>query len=138
MSENKRPICYVSMPFGKKTGPDGTIINFDSIYTNGIKLALQAVGITPIRADSIVTPGTIFKEIIKQIIHCDIMIADLTLENPLDLHGAGHEVLRDLFSISVPIVQNGGIQILILGFQMLFNLANVIEKQITCDLCIAH
>jgi hypothetical protein len=46
-----KPLCFVLMPFGKKPSGSGGIINFDAIYVEMIKPAIEAAGMEPIRAD---------------------------------------------------------------------------------------
>ncbi|MGE5378785.1 MAG: hypothetical protein ACM3XO_27335, partial [Bacteroidota bacterium] len=46
-----RPHAFVIMPFGKKTGADGTYYDFNAIYTLLIKPALEAANFEAFRAD---------------------------------------------------------------------------------------
>ncbi len=53
-------ICFVDMPFGKK--PDltsGITVDFDQIYETGIKPAIEAAGLEPVRGDQERTGGII-------------------------------------------------------------------------------
>ncbi|MDP3903843.1 MAG: hypothetical protein Q8Q40_07685 [Methylococcaceae bacterium] len=43
--------AFVAMPFGKKPGPDGTIIDFNEIYNTLLKPAIEAAGLKVFRAD---------------------------------------------------------------------------------------
>jgi len=36
--------AFVAMPFGKKTGPDGTVIDFNAVYEKLLKPAIEAAG----------------------------------------------------------------------------------------------
>ena len=46
------PLCFVLMPFGHKkdpSRPDQPAIDFNAIYENGIKPAIEDAGMTPVR-----------------------------------------------------------------------------------------
>ena len=45
--------CFVIMPFDEKTGPKGKKVNFDTIYQNLIRPAIEKAGLEPKRADEI-------------------------------------------------------------------------------------
>ncbi|HEY9598174.1 MAG TPA: SLATT domain-containing protein, partial [Cyanophyceae cyanobacterium] len=45
------PHAFVVMPFGRKQGPDGRLIDFNAIYQDLIKPALEEAGFEPFRAD---------------------------------------------------------------------------------------
>jgi hypothetical protein len=47
------------MPFGRKALPDGREVDFDRIYAEGIRPALQSVGLSGVRADGLVTRASI-------------------------------------------------------------------------------
>ena len=52
------PLCFVLMPFGKKKDPGGgPEIDFDSIYKEAIRPAIEAAGMEPIRADEELAGG---------------------------------------------------------------------------------
>ena len=46
-----RPHAFVIMPFGKKKGADGSLYDFNAIYTQLIKPTLESVGFESFRAD---------------------------------------------------------------------------------------
>jgi len=78
-----RAICFVDMPFGKK--PDlasGVTVDFDQIYETGIKPAIEAAGLEPVRGDQERTGGIIHVPMFGRLLLSDFVIADLTLSNP--------------------------------------------------------
>ena len=71
------------MPFGKK--PDlasGVTVDFDQIYETGIKPAIEAAGLEPVRGDQERTGGIIHVPMFGRLLLSDFVIADLTLSNP--------------------------------------------------------
>ena len=52
MNEAAKKICFVDMPFGRKTDPkSGTEIDFDQIYDVGIRPAIESAGLAAVRGD---------------------------------------------------------------------------------------
>ncbi len=88
MRNPRRKSCFVIMPYGEKTDPDGNRINFDIIYEFIIKKAildmkiLFGVEIDCIRADKIEETGSIHIDMFEQIATDDIAIVDITTLNP--------------------------------------------------------
>lgn len=81
MSDN--PLCFVLMPFGTKKDPSGgPDINFDAVYEQAIRPAIEAAGIDAIRADEELTGGIIQKPMFERLLLCDFAVADLTTANP--------------------------------------------------------
>jgi hypothetical protein len=74
-------LCFILMPFGKKTGPDGTIVDFNRVYEELIGPAARAAHLEPIRADEETTGGIIHKAMFERLILCPFAIADLTQAN---------------------------------------------------------
>lgn len=72
------PLCFVLMPFGKKTIPSGTTVDFDAVYHDLIAPAIGAAGMEPLRADEEVTGGVIHKPMFERLMLCDFAVADLT------------------------------------------------------------
>ena len=60
---------FVIMPFDEE---------FNVIYENFIKEVFDEAGFTVTRADSIESQQNILKDILQQISHCDLIVADLT------------------------------------------------------------
>ena len=77
------PICFVIMPFGTKKDPSGgPDIDFDAVYEQAIRPAIEGAKMEPIRADEERTGGIIHKPMYERLILCDFAIADLTTGNP--------------------------------------------------------
>jgi hypothetical protein len=76
-----RPLCFVLMPFAKKTDTSGAEIDFDSVYSNMIRPAVEAAGCEPIRADEERDGGIIHKPMFERLLLCPYAVADLTLAN---------------------------------------------------------
>ena len=76
-----KPLCFVLMPFGKKPGLSGSVIDFDSVYHELIAPAIEEVGWEPLRADEEMTGGIIHKPMYERLILCEYAIADLTTAN---------------------------------------------------------
>lgn len=82
MPDNPPPLCFVLMPFGKKTDPaNGLTIDFDAVYEDVIKRAVVDAGLDPIRADEEQTGGIIHKPMFERLILCPFAVADLTTAN---------------------------------------------------------
>ena len=75
------PLCFVLMPFGKKTDPAGLTIDFDAVYEAVIKPAIVAADLEPIRADEEMTGGIIHKPMYERLVLCPFAVADLTTAN---------------------------------------------------------
>ena len=76
-----QPSCFILMPFGKKTGPEGIEFDFDYISEKLIKPAIIAAGLTPIRADAEQTGGIIHKAMYERLALCDYAVADVSSVN---------------------------------------------------------
>ena len=78
-----RPLCFVLMPFGLKNDPvRGFKIDFDEIYADGIRAAIEDAGMEPIRADLEISAAIIHKAMYERLLLCDFALADLTTANP--------------------------------------------------------
>jgi tetratricopeptide (TPR) repeat protein len=77
----KEPLCFVLMPFGRKTGADGRIIDFDRVYGDLIAPAITAAGLQPLRADQETAGGIIHKPMFERLILSPFALADLTQSN---------------------------------------------------------
>lgn len=77
-----KPLCFVLMPFGIKPDPGGLPdIDFNRIYNDSLKPAIEAAGMEPIRADEERTGGVIHKSMFERLLLCDYVLADLTTAN---------------------------------------------------------
>ncbi len=78
-----RQVCFVDMPFGKKTDPDtGVEIDFDDIYERGIAPAIATAGLEPIRGDREAAGGIIHSAMFARLLLSEFVVADLTTANP--------------------------------------------------------
>ena len=76
-------LCFVDMPFGRKVDPDtGVEIDFDDIYQQAIRPAVEQAGLACIRADEERTGGVIHKAMFARLLLAEFVIADLTTANP--------------------------------------------------------
>jgi tetratricopeptide (TPR) repeat protein len=75
------PLCFVLMPFGKKSSALGSLIDFDAIYQDLIYPAIKDSGLEPLRADEEMTGGIIHKPMFERLILCEYAVADLTNAN---------------------------------------------------------
>lgn len=76
-----RPHAFVIMPFGKKKGGDGSIYDFNAIYTQLIKPSLEAAGFEAFRADEETTSGDILTDMFQELLLADLCIADMSIDN---------------------------------------------------------
>ncbi|HEX9924269.1 MAG TPA: SLATT domain-containing protein, partial [Anaerolineae bacterium] len=76
-----RPHAFVVMPFGRKQGPDGRWIDFNSIYNNLIRPALEEAGFESFRADEESVSGDILTDMFQELLLADLVIADLSIDN---------------------------------------------------------
>src|SRR6516162_2590001 len=76
-----KPLCFVLMPFGRKPDADGRIIDFDAVYEQFIKPAIEAAELESIRADEERVGGIIHKPMFERLILCEFAVADLTTAN---------------------------------------------------------
>lgn len=77
-----RPLCFVLMPFGKKTLPTGQVVDFDAVYGRLIQPGIEAASMEPLRADEEAVGGMIHKPMFERLVLCDFAVADLTGANP--------------------------------------------------------
>lgn len=74
--------CFVVMGFGKKTDFEtGRTLDMNMSYQNMIKPAVEAAGLTCIRADEIVHSGLIDVPMYEQLLNADVVVADLSTSN---------------------------------------------------------
>ncbi|MDQ7747394.1 TRAFs-binding domain-containing protein [Hydrogenophaga pseudoflava] len=70
------------MPFGTKPGADGKDIDFNRVYAELLKPALEAAGCEVFRADEEQRAGDIRTDMFQELLVADLVLADLTLDNP--------------------------------------------------------
>jgi tetratricopeptide (TPR) repeat protein len=76
------PHAFVAMPFGTKPGADGTPIDFNRIFGELLEPALVAAGFEVFRADQEQRAGDIRSDLFQELLVADLVVADLTLDNP--------------------------------------------------------
>jgi tetratricopeptide (TPR) repeat protein len=77
-----KPHAFVAMPFGAKPGLDGQAIDFNRVYAEYIKPALESAGLEALRADEETRPGDIRTDMFQELLLADLVVVDLTLDNP--------------------------------------------------------
>ncbi len=77
-----KPHAFVAMPFGTKPGHDGQPIDFNRVYDDYIAPALDTAGFEVFRADQEQRPGDIRTGMFQELLMADLVVADLTLDNP--------------------------------------------------------
>ena len=76
-----RPLCFVLMPFGEKKDASGRSIQFDRVYRELIRPAIEKAGMEAIRADEEQAGGIIHRQMFERLVLCDFAVADLTISN---------------------------------------------------------
>ena len=76
-----KPLCFVLMPFGTKEDENGRKIDFNAIYNNLIRPAIEDANMDAVRADEEMVGGFIHKPMFERLLLCDYAIADLTTAN---------------------------------------------------------
>lgn len=69
--------AFVAMPFGTKEG-----IDFNAVYGDLIKPALEAEGFEVFRADEEMRAGSIPADMFQELLLADLVVADLSINNP--------------------------------------------------------
>src|SRR5512139_3711185 len=69
--------AFVAMPFGTKEG-----IDFNRVYRDYIKPALQGAGFDVFRADEEQRAGDIRTDMFQELLIADLVVADLTIDDP--------------------------------------------------------
>ena len=77
-----KPHAFIAMPFGTKPGADGQPIYFNRIFDELLKPALQDAGCEVFRADEEQRAGDIRTDMFQELLVADLVLADLTLDNP--------------------------------------------------------
>jgi tetratricopeptide (TPR) repeat protein len=74
--------AFVAMPFGKKSGTKGKPIDFNAIYNDLLKPAIEAAGFAVFRADQEQIAGDIKTDMFQELLIADLVVADLTVDSP--------------------------------------------------------
>ena len=71
---NYNALCFVNMPFGQK--PDlksGIVVDFDQIYNEAIKPAIEQCGLEPLRGDEESTGGMIHGAMFARLLLAELL-----------------------------------------------------------------
>lgn len=77
-----KPHAFVAMPFGSKPDHEGKLVDFNRVYAELIKPALEDAGCEVFRADQEQRAGDIRTDMFQELLVADLVVADLTLDNP--------------------------------------------------------
>ncbi|HKO54999.1 MAG TPA: TRAFs-binding domain-containing protein [Thermoanaerobaculia bacterium] len=83
------PVCFVSMPFGRKPDGLGGDIDFDLIHASMIAPAVHAAGLQPIRGNEDIAAGLLLRIVLQRLVASHFAVFDLTLHNPTVLYELG-------------------------------------------------
>src|SRR5499425_1412546 len=74
--------AFVAMPFGTKQNSAKQDIDFNRIYEEYIRPALEGAGFEVFRADEEQRAGNIRTDMFQELLMADLVVADLTINNP--------------------------------------------------------
>lgn len=74
--------AFVAMPFGSKPDARGQTIDFNAIYAELLKPALDLAGLDVIRADEEQRAGDIRLDMFQELLMADLVLVDLSIDNP--------------------------------------------------------
>lgn len=81
MHRETKPHAFVIMPFGQKRGADGQLYDFNVIYRDLIKPALEEAGFEAFRADEETVAGDILTDMFQELLLADLAICDMSIDN---------------------------------------------------------
>jgi hypothetical protein len=85
-----KPTCFVVMPYGTKLAFDAPIrIDFDYVYEQLIKPAVEQAGYACTRSDTATEAGVIQQDMIERLVKADLVLVDITLGNPNVMYELG-------------------------------------------------
>jgi len=97
----KKQTCFVIMPISKQdTYEEG---HFSRVYSHLIKPACKNLNLEVIRADDIKNTNYIIIDILKRIVHSDIVICDLSAKNPNVMYELG---IRQAFNLPTVLIKD--------------------------------
>src|SRR5215472_9789036 len=103
---NYRALCFVDMPFGQKSDlKSGVLVDFDQIYNEAIKPAIEQCGLEALRGDEERTGGIIHSAMFARLLLSEFVVADLTLANANVFYELGIRHAAKPFT-TVPILAN--------------------------------
>lgn len=71
-------LCFVLMPRGMEARASGDAIDFDAVYAEVIRPAIEDAGLEPVRGNDSLDDGIIGKPTLERLALCDYLVADLT------------------------------------------------------------
>jgi len=103
---NYRALCFVDMPFGQKSDlKSGVLVDFDQIYNEAIKPAIEECKLEALRGDEELTGGIIHSAMFARLLLAEFVVADLTLANANVFYELGIRHAAKPFT-TVPILAN--------------------------------
>lgn len=104
--KQEEKICFVIMGFGEKKDPlTNRTINLDETYKKIIRPAVEACNIRCVRADEITDSGIIDRSMYALLYRADIVIADISTDNPNAVYELG--VRHTMKPFSTIIIREG-------------------------------
>jgi tetratricopeptide (TPR) repeat protein len=101
-----KALCFVDMPFGQKADlKSGVVVDFDQIYNEAIKPAIEDCGLEALRGDEERTGGIIHSAMFARLLLAEYVVADLTLANANVFYELGIRHAAKPFT-TVPIFAN--------------------------------
>lgn len=76
------PLCFVIMPFGRKETLAGRVCDFDAVYEQLFRPAIEAAGLEALRGDEEQLGGLIHQPLFERLALCRYALADLSAANP--------------------------------------------------------
>jgi len=86
---DKMKTCYVSIQYGTKPIPDGSAFDFEALYHDLIKPTVEGAGLACSRADELRESANILKAALSAAMNSDVLIADVSSQNPDVLYELG-------------------------------------------------
>lgn len=97
----KKPVCFVIMPISDVLGYDAG--HFKAVYEHTFKPACEAAGYEAVRADDVKATNMIQEDIIKKLYESEMVLCDLSTNNPNVLYELG---FRQAFGKPVVLVKD--------------------------------
>jgi len=103
---NYHALCFVDMPFGQKSDlKSGVVVDFEQIYNEEIKPAIEGCGLEALRGDQERAGGIIHSAMFARLLLAEFVVADLTLANANVFYELGIRHAAKPFT-TVPIFAN--------------------------------
>lgn len=83
------PSCFVTMPYGTHTLPDGRPLDFNQVYQRLVLPAAQRAGLDCRRSVDVETGSLWQQSLLSWLIASDVVVADLSTHNPNVLYELG-------------------------------------------------